>query len=124
MENQCFLNFVEKPTSLRIFLLQFDYTSTTEGLQRQVYTTSSNTTLDDSTLVPPGSRVVMHDSFAVAKTKQNTDSTTRSGEVAPFGENTSTCHMDSLRKRFENKGFSKRATELLCKSWPSKTNKH
>lgn len=123
MENQCFLNFVEKPTSLRISPLQFDYTSTTEGLQRQVYTTSSNTTLDDSTLVPPGSRVVMHDSFAVAKTKQNTDSTTRSGEVAPFGENTSTCRMDSLRKRFENKGFSERATELLCKSWRSKTNK-
>lgn len=123
LENICFINSIEKPKGLCVSTVQPNISCSSESKKRQPSSNFNYSSLDNPTMVSTGSSSLLQKSESASCDRQLVDSTLRQGTESPIGENPQISRLDSVRRRYIARGFSKGTAEILSKAWRTKTSK-
>lgn len=114
---------MEEPKSLCISSIHPNICSASESIKGLSSSNTDNSNFENTTMVPTSSSFVVRKPNSPSFSEEFTDIALRPRTEAPNGEDTQASRVDSVRKRFITRGFSKKTAELLSKAWKTKTNK-
>jgi hypothetical protein len=123
MEDRCFLNLMGKSQSLCFPPIQPHITGPPESETRQSPNDLGHSFLDDSTLVPSDSPVILQEPHTFAENGQNVDPPVRQRSCSSTSQIPTTNRMDCVRRQYQAKGFSAKSAEIHSNSCRSKTSK-
>ena len=123
LENRCFFNSMEKPKGICVSTVQPNISCSSESNKRQPSSNFNYSSLENPTMVSTGSSSVLQKPDSASGDRQLVDSTLRQGTESPIGENPQISRLDSVRRRYIARGFSKGTAEILSKAWRTKTSK-
>lgn len=123
LKNRCFLNSMEKSKSLCFSSIQSNIGSASKSLKGRSSSNTDNSALENTTMVSTSPSLVLRKPNTPPNSEQFTDIALRSRTKASNGKDSQASRVDSVRKRFITRGFSKKTAEILSKAWRTKTNK-
>lgn len=124
LDNRCLLNSMEEPNSLCISSIQPNICRASEIIKGRSSSNTDNSDLKNTTMVSTSSSFVLQKPNYPSNSEQFRGIVLGPRTEAHYGEDPQATCVDTVRKHFIARGFSKKTAEILSKAWRSRTNKH